>query len=142
TYRLLLNLAAGKAGGGRATLPLDQVEERWKWWRQRNRTEAWAERYGGRIDIVRNLFKTSRNALVAEQRREQQAKRTAKELARQKEEAALRERKNLQDRAEQQSALAEQQAKLARTRAITNKIISLVLVVALVAMAVALWGLR
>lgn len=65
-YRALLALLEG---GG--TLPLDQVEMRWRWWTERPRTAAWAERYGGRIERVRQLFANSRKALDAERTRRQ-----------------------------------------------------------------------
>jgi formylglycine-generating enzyme required for sulfatase activity len=58
TYRALLALLQG----GR-TLPLDQVTARWAWWNERPRTSAWAERYGGRIERVRQLFADSRAAV-------------------------------------------------------------------------------
>jgi formylglycine-generating enzyme required for sulfatase activity len=58
TYRALLALLEG----GR-TLPLDQVKARWAWWNERPRTSAWAERYGGRIERVRQLFADSRAAV-------------------------------------------------------------------------------
>jgi hypothetical protein len=138
-YRVLLNLATGTA---KPTLPLDQVEERLKWWNNRNRTEAWAERYGDRLDAVLALFQNSRVALAAEQRRKQQEKETAGELARQKEEALRLERRRLEERAEQQEALAAQQTKLAKTRARMNKIILLMLVVALALAAGAGWAWR
>jgi len=65
-YRALLALLEG---GG--TLPLDQVEARWRWWSERPRTAAWAERYGGRLEEVVRLFANSRKALAAEGQRKQ-----------------------------------------------------------------------
>jgi CRP-like cAMP-binding protein len=73
-YRALLALLEG----GR-TLPLDQVEIRWAWWNERPRTEAWAERYGGKIDRVRQLFRDSLDAVAAERERAAAAERTERE---------------------------------------------------------------
>jgi hypothetical protein len=73
-YRSLLGLLEG----GR-TLPLDQVESRWVWWNDPPRTAAWAERYGGHIDRVRQLFADSRSALDVA--RERQAAAHHSELA-------------------------------------------------------------
>jgi formylglycine-generating enzyme required for sulfatase activity len=57
TYRAFLALLQG----GR-TLPFDQVKTRWAWWNERPRTAAWAERYGGQIERVQQLFADSRAA--------------------------------------------------------------------------------
>jgi hypothetical protein len=74
TYRALLALLEG----GR-TLPLDQVESRWAWWNERPRTEAWAERYGGKIERVRQLFRDSLGALTADRERAAAAERAERE---------------------------------------------------------------
>lgn len=68
-YRALLALVETAGAGGRVTLPLDQVEERWAWWNRRPRTEAWAERYGGGFARVRQLFADSLAALEADKAR-------------------------------------------------------------------------
>jgi tetratricopeptide (TPR) repeat protein len=57
-YRGLLAFVDSEGSSG-TTLPLDQVEPRWKWWTSRPHTEAWAKRYGGGFDRVRGLFKNS-----------------------------------------------------------------------------------
>ena len=63
-YRGLL--AFVDSGSGRTTLPPDQVEQRWKWWRSSPRTEAWAQRYGGGFARVNRLFENSLAALAAD----------------------------------------------------------------------------
>jgi WD40 repeat protein/energy-coupling factor transporter ATP-binding protein EcfA2 len=85
TYRALLALLEG----GR-TLPLDQVEARWTWWNERPRTTAWAERYGGDIDRVRQLFDDSHAALAAERDRQATAERAERERREERETAARR----------------------------------------------------
>ncbi len=67
-YRGLLTLL-DQAGGETPTLPLRQVEARWRWWTSRRRTAAWAARYGGKFTEVQRLFDASRSALDAERRR-------------------------------------------------------------------------
>jgi tetratricopeptide (TPR) repeat protein len=63
-YRALLALVdSGDCDG--TTLPLDQVETRWKWWTSRPRTVAWADRYGGGFARVQRLFENSLAALTA-----------------------------------------------------------------------------
>ena len=64
-YRGLLTLL-DQAGGETPTLPLRQVEGRWRWWTSRPRTAAWAARYGGKFPEVQRLFDASRRALDAE----------------------------------------------------------------------------
>lgn len=44
-YRALLALLEARPASDKVTLPLDQVEDRWKWWTERPRTPAWAARY-------------------------------------------------------------------------------------------------
>jgi hypothetical protein len=56
-------------GGDVPTLPLSLVNERWKWWKARPRTAAWAARYGGDLDRVQQLFEASLAALGAEEAR-------------------------------------------------------------------------
>jgi len=67
-YRGLLTLL-DQSGKGTPTLPLRQVEKRWRWWTSRPRTAAWAARYGGKFTEVEKLFAASRRALDAERRR-------------------------------------------------------------------------
>lgn len=81
-YRALLALLEGAATSEKVTLPLDQVEWRWKWWNTRPRTAAWAERYGGHFESVVKLFNDSRAALAAEIARRQAAERRELEAAR------------------------------------------------------------
>jgi hypothetical protein len=73
-YRALLALLEGGK-----TLPLDQVDARLTWWNERPRTEAWAQRYGGKIDRVRELFRDSVDAVAAERERAAAAQRTERE---------------------------------------------------------------
>ena len=63
-YRVLLSMIDGE-GADKVTLPLHQVEDRWKSWNSRPRTAAWAERYGGNLDRVQRLFADSLAALEA-----------------------------------------------------------------------------
>ncbi len=55
-YRAMLALGTAR------TLPLEIVDEKWAWWRERPRTAAWAERYGGRIGRIEELFANSLRA--------------------------------------------------------------------------------
>jgi tetratricopeptide (TPR) repeat protein len=90
-YRVLLLMAESEAG----RIPPDQVEPRLKWWNQRPRTAAWAQRYGGHIDAVERLFRESVAAVQAE-------------VARRKaEEAAERRRIDLEAQAERSREEAE-----------------------------------
>jgi WD40 repeat protein/energy-coupling factor transporter ATP-binding protein EcfA2 len=94
-YRALLALLETESGSTAVTLPLDQVEARWRWWQSRPRTEAWAERYGGRAASVESLFQNSLAALAIERVREEDAERREREQERRKieaEESAKRER--------------------------------------------------
>ena len=68
-YRGLLALAGGDSAGSSTTLPLDQVESRWRWWTSRARTDAWAARYGGHLQRVQRLFDNSLAALQAKRER-------------------------------------------------------------------------
>jgi WD40 repeat protein/energy-coupling factor transporter ATP-binding protein EcfA2 len=94
-YRALLALLEAESVSNSVTLPLDQVEARWRWWKSRPRTEAWAERYGGRAASVESLFQNSLAALAIERVREEEAERREREQERRKieaEESAKRER--------------------------------------------------
>ncbi|HEY5096179.1 MAG TPA: WD40 repeat domain-containing protein [Candidatus Eremiobacteraceae bacterium] len=94
-YRALLALLEAESGSNSVTLPLDQVEARWRWWKSRPRTEAWAERYGGRAASVESLFQNSLAALALERAREEEAERREREQERRKieaDESAKRER--------------------------------------------------
>jgi hypothetical protein len=51
-YRALLAMAEGE----NAELPAHLVDERLAWWRERPRTEEWAERYGGGFASVQRLL--------------------------------------------------------------------------------------
>jgi len=74
-YRGLLALAQSDLAGASATLPLDQVESRWRWWTSRTRTSAWAARYGGHLDKVQHLFENSLAALQSKRDRQRKAER-------------------------------------------------------------------
>jgi tetratricopeptide (TPR) repeat protein len=65
-YRGLLAMAEAKDKIGP-----DTVEDRWKRWTSRPRSAAWAERYGGHIEDVEQLFKRSLAALEAEKARKE-----------------------------------------------------------------------
>ena len=67
-YQSLLMLL-DQSGKGTPTLPLGQVEKRWRWWTSPPRTAAWAARYGGKFAEVERLFAASREAVDAEGRR-------------------------------------------------------------------------
>ncbi len=73
-YGGLVALVSRDKGPVTATLPLDQVEERWSWWTSRPRTRAWADRYGGNFEQVQRLFANSRAALQAERDKERAAR--------------------------------------------------------------------
>ncbi len=77
-YRSLL----ARIDGGETTLPIDRVKERYEWWTSRPRTEAWADRYGGRRDRVQLFFDDSLAALEADT--------AAKEAQRKQREESLR----------------------------------------------------
>jgi hypothetical protein len=73
-YRSLLTTFIESAGSvERVTLPLDQVEERLRWWRSRPRTDAWAQRYGGGREQVEHLFQASVDALERDRADRQRA---------------------------------------------------------------------
>jgi WD40 repeat protein len=117
-YRALLALLEAESATGAVTLPLDQVDNRWRWWQSRPRTKAWAERYGGNLANVENLFQSSIAALAAERAREEEAVRREREQERRKieaDEAAKRER--IQHQAEVDRMRAESAQRLSdRTR--------------------------
>jgi hypothetical protein len=87
-YRGLLALVGPERGVSRTTLPLDQVDRLFSWWRSRPRTAAWAERYGGNFERVERLFRTSLRALQAA-RRGQEIIRTDEQFRRLREKHAL-----------------------------------------------------
>ncbi len=110
-YRALLALLEAESGSTSVTLPLDQVEARWHWWQSRPRTEAWAERYGGRATSVESLFQNSLAALALERVREEEAERREREQERRKieaEESAKRERLEHQAEVDRMRANAAQ----------------------------------
>ena len=53
-YHTLVSLLDGAAGGERATL--DDPERTKDWWTRLPRTAAWADRYGGKFEQVKNLI--------------------------------------------------------------------------------------
>jgi hypothetical protein len=65
---------------GKVTLPLDQVEARWRWWNARPRTDAWAARYGGQFGRVEQLFADSLAALEADRAQKVSAEKREREL--------------------------------------------------------------
>src|SRR5450755_437273 len=74
-YRALLALLETESVTNTVTLPLDQVETRWSWWKSRPRTEAWAERYGGHLASVELLFQNSLAARANELARQEEVER-------------------------------------------------------------------
>lgn len=122
------------------TLPLDQVEARWRWWKSRPRTEAWAERYGGRLARVEQLFQDSLEALSAERTRLEEAERREREQERRQieaEEAAKRQR--LEHQAEVDRMRIESAHQLTRRSRIAAAAMS---VIALLAIASAVYAVR
>ena len=89
-YRGLLAFVDSEGGEG-TTLPLDQVERRWKWWTSHPRTEAWAERYGGGFASVTRLFENSLAALEATRQAAERAAIALREQERSHAERLLRE---------------------------------------------------
>lgn len=61
-YRAMLAL------GTAHTLPLEIIDEKWAWWRERPRTAAWAHRYGGHIERIEQLFANSLAEQVRQRR--------------------------------------------------------------------------
>ena len=117
-YRALLALLEAESGSSVVTLPLDQVETRWHWWKSRPRTEAWAERYGGHLASVEKLFEDSRAALDAERVRKREAEQREREQERRKIEAEqAAKRQQLEHEAEVDRMRAESAQRLThRTR--------------------------
>jgi WD40 repeat protein/energy-coupling factor transporter ATP-binding protein EcfA2 len=132
-YRALLALVEAAPAAGAVTLPLDQVDARWKWWKARPRTAAWAERYGGGLPRVEKLFADSRAALEADRRRQVEQQQRERDEERQKIEAAeAAKRAELEHQAEMAAIQAEAAKRLtARTRiaAIAMGAITLVTIV-------------
>ncbi len=110
-YRALLTLLEGEPVAEKLTLPLAQVDERSKWWTARPRTDAWAERYGGKLARVNQLFADSLAALAAEKAREALAKQHEREEERRKIEAAEAEKRT---RLEHQAAVDRMRAEAAQ----------------------------
>ena len=69
-FQAMATLAEPTIGCPRPLLPPEQARERWRWWSERRRTEAWAERHGGRLAPVQALLDHSREecARLEEQR--------------------------------------------------------------------------
>jgi tetratricopeptide (TPR) repeat protein len=93
TYRGLLAMAESKS-----TIGADTVEERWKRWNERPRTAAWAERYGGHLEEVEQLFKESLATLEAQRDRDRRQAELQREQERQRIEDAA-ERRRMQSEA-------------------------------------------
>ena len=87
-YRSLLARADSKSD----RIPADIVEDRWKWWNERPRTEDWCKRYGGGREDVERLFQRSLNWLKTERELEQQRAQEAAERQRIEREAATARR--------------------------------------------------
>jgi hypothetical protein len=85
-YRALLSLAQTSRGDVAVKLPIDQVDEQYAWWTERNRTPAWTERYGGEHERVDRLFFDSLAARDedAREREAQRAQRDADRLERER----------------------------------------------------------
>ncbi len=133
-YRTLLELIRGAPVGVNPTLPVDQITKRLRWWNERPRTAAWAERYGGDFDAVEKLFVDS---LAKLKRAERNRTLTRSALtaalvvslgfggfaayqwrsADEQRQVAETEKK----RAEEQTKIAEQQTKVAEQQAIEAK---------------------
>ncbi len=132
-YRALLALLEAESASTLITLPLDQVEARWRWWASRPRTAAWAERYGGRLASVESLFQNSLAALEAERVRQEEGERREREQERRKieaEEAAKRERLEHQAEVDRMRAAAAQRlTHRTRIAAVAMSIIALLALV-------------
>ena len=61
-YGSLLGWLDNQRAGGDG-VPLNLVEREVRWWGERPRTPAWAERYGGQFDEVEQLLKSGQEAL-------------------------------------------------------------------------------
>ena len=132
-YRGLLAMAES-----RDRISTDTVEERWKRWKERPRTAAWAERYGGHIEDVERLFTESLNVLEAERERQHRQAEAEREQERRRiEDAAERQRMKLEaEAAREREAAALHLARVTRTAAIA---ISLLLLIAVGVSLLALW---
>ena len=109
----------------------DIVETRWKWWNERPRTAAWAERYGGGIEEVERLFQHSSDSLKAA-REQDRLRAEAAAAARDREAAAIADRKRI----ELEAAAARDKARSARRAAV---VVSALLVVAVALGALSYW---
>jgi tetratricopeptide (TPR) repeat protein len=129
-YRALLSLVKSGSAGANVTLPLDQVESRYKWWRSRKRTPAWAERYGGGFEMVEKLFADSKAEL--EKRREEER------LAAQSE----RDRQVQIEKRRREEELRRVQDEFARVRAQRTRIAAVAMaLLAIIALSSAAWAL-
>jgi tetratricopeptide (TPR) repeat protein len=118
----------------RDRISTDTVEERWKKWQERPRTEAWAERYGGHIDDVERLFMQSLDALKAERKRQRRQAEAEREQERRRIEGAA-ERQRIKLEAE---AAREREAAALRLARVTRRAAIIVSVLLLVAVGVSL----
>ena len=136
SYRGLLAMAESKGRIG-----TDTVEGLWKRWQERPRTAAWAERYGGHIEEVEQVFLTSLAARAAERDRERRQAELEREQERRRiEEDAERQRMQLQaDASRERKSAALRIAKLTRRAAI---VVFLLLIIAVGLGAVAVWQWR
>ncbi|HMD01945.1 MAG TPA: hypothetical protein VKG44_03165, partial [Candidatus Baltobacteraceae bacterium] len=131
-YRALLTLLEGEPIGEKLTLPLAQVPERVKWWISHPRSEAWAERYGGNLARVEQLFADSLAALKAEEKRQAEAQVREREEERRKIEAAEAEKRT---RLEHQAAVDRMRAESAQRLTKRTRIAALAMLgVAIVAL--------
>jgi tetratricopeptide (TPR) repeat protein len=131
-YRVLLSTAESTVD----RIPTDTVEARWKWWNERPRTAAWAERYGSNVDAVERLFRDSLQALHAQRDREQRQAEAEREQERRRiEEATDRRRIELEAAAARDREAAA--VHLAQVTRRTMKIVAALLVIALLSGGVA-----
>jgi lipoprotein NlpI/Tfp pilus assembly protein PilF len=129
-YRALLSLVRSGSAGGKVTLPLDQVDSRYNWWRSRKRTSAWAERYGGGFALVEKLFADSKAEL--EKRKEEER------LAAQTE----RDRQVQIEKRRRDEELRRVQDEFARVRARRTRIAAVAMaLLAILALSSAAWAL-
>jgi tetratricopeptide (TPR) repeat protein len=87
-YRGLLARAESKSD----RIPTDIVEDRWKWWNERPRTEDWCKRYGGGKENVEHLFQQSLDWLETEREAERRRAQDAADRQRIEREAATARR--------------------------------------------------
>ncbi|HYL27230.1 MAG TPA: tetratricopeptide repeat protein, partial [Candidatus Nitrosotalea sp.] len=129
-YRALLSLVKSGAAGATVTLPLEQVEGRYAWWRSRTRTAAWAQRYGGGFELVQKLFDDSRAELAKQQERERKGAQ------------AERDREAQAQKARRDEEVRRVQEEFARVRARRTLIAAVAMaVLALIALSSAAWAL-